>query len=165
MESDYKDPKFINVPNMLKAKVGQGGISPSILKKSQDFIENNPVDFTPYAQEYIKLLNESIKKLKENPDMGKNEEFIRQCSVPMMSLKANGGMFKYPLISMVADVGLNFMSRIDEINEDGAEILKAHCGAVSLIIANNLKGYAGPEGKAITEELRDACIRYFNKYK
>lgn len=164
MAGTPQEPRFIEPPNTLKVKVGHGGIPPELLKKSQDYIESSIADFSPYAQKFLDEINGYIKQLKENKDLRTDRQFINKMAQPIMNLKANGGMFKYPLVSMIADVGLQFIDRAGELNEDGIEILRAHNGSISLILANRLKGYAGPEGNKITEELREACNRYFKKY-
>ena len=164
MDEQQQAPKFIDPPNSLKIKVGHGGISPDLIKKSQDYIESNPIDFAPYAQEFLDQIADHLKRITNDNKLQKDRQFIGKISEPIMGLKANGGMFNYPLISMIADVALQFVDIAGEINEDGIEILKAHNSSISLILASKLKGYAGPEGEKITDELQEACNRYFKKY-
>ena len=160
-----QEPKFIEPPNALKIKVGHGGIPPELLKKSQEFIESNPMRFEPYAEEYLNEIENNITKLGTHPSLKSDPRFLDEFAQPIMGLKANGGMFKYPLVSMIADVALQFLDRIDEVNPDGLEIIRAHNKSISLIINAELTGYAGPEGQKITEELQEACNRYFKKHK
>lgn len=165
MNEVTEDPKFIEPPNTLKVKVGHGGIPPELLKKSQEFIESNPLKFEPYAQEYLDEIQNNVEKLKTHPSLKSNDDFLDEFAQPIMGLKANGGMFKYPLISMIADVALQFLDQVDEMNDDGLDIIKAHNKSISLIIKAELTGYAGPEGQKITDELQEACKRYFKKHK
>lgn len=165
MSEVTEDPKFIEPPNTLKVKVGHGGIPPELLKQSQEFIENNPMRFEPYAQEYLEEIEGQIEKLKTHPSLKSDDDFLNEFAQPIMGLKANGGMFKYPLISMIADVALQFLDRVEEMNDDGLEIIRAHNKSITLILKAELTGYAGPEGQKITEELQEACNRYFKKHK
>ena len=48
--------EFIKPPNILKAKVGSGGLSEDILNKAQLLLENNTVDFQPLAEIYLNSL-------------------------------------------------------------------------------------------------------------
>lgn len=165
MQGQTSEPKFIEPPNTLKVKVGHGGIPPELLKKSQEYIENNPMEFGPFAEEYLEEIENNIQKLDSHPSLKTDKIFLDQFAQPIMGLKANGGMFKYPLISMIADVALQFLDKIAELNSDGLDIIRAHNKSISMIIQANLKGYAGPEGQKITEELSEACNRYFKKYQ
>ncbi|MEM6781881.1 MAG: hypothetical protein AAF569_08465 [Pseudomonadota bacterium] len=165
MSEEYSEPRFIEPQNTLKIKVGHGGIPPAVLKKSQDFIESNATDFVPYADEYLDEIEASMRKIKDHPSLKKDPIFLDQFAQPIMGLKSNGGMFKYPLISMIADVTLQFLDRAGELNEDGMDIIRAHNGSIRLILKAELKGYAGPEGQKITMELSEACNRYFKKHK
>lgn len=158
-------PRFITPPNTLKIKVGHGGIPPERLKLGQREIESTQVDFGPYAEDLIKAVENKIKDLKKNPDLKTDKSFILQFADPIMGLKANGGMFKYPLISMVSDVCLRFIDQAGELNNDGLNIIYAHNKSVQLLLKAELKGYAGPEGNKIVQELEAACDRYFKKHK
>lgn len=164
MTGHPKEPRFLEPTNTLKIKVGHGGISPDLLKKSQEYIEKNPLDFGPYAQTFLKEIEDVLARVKQNPALKSDPAVIETIAKPIMGLKANGGMFKYPLISMIADVGLQFIDKAKELNHDGMEIISAHNRSIALIISTRLRGYAGPEGHKITEELADACNRYFQKY-
>ena len=85
-------------------------------------------------------------------------------SRPVMELKGNGGMFGYRLITEIADIVLNFLENISELNEDVFEILEVHQKTLKIIIANKLAGDGGRVGKELAQELFKACNRYYKKY-
>ena len=155
--------RFINPPNTLKTKVGTGGIDESLLKKSQQFIDNAQVDFMPYAERYLKQLGDCTRLLKKGPDDPKpaQEKMIGA----IMQLKAHGGMFQYQLLSDVADIALQFLESIEGINQDALTVLQAHENTIKVIINSNLKGDGGREGYALVKELDSACQRYFSKHE
>lgn len=162
MQKPYKKPRFVNPPNKLKAKIGSGGIDNSLLDKSQDFIENTNLDFVPYARDYLKTFSETSKQAvnnNENPAEAK-DKIIE----PVMQLKANGGMFRYQLVSDVADIALQFLESIPVINNDAFDVLKAHQKTIEVIINSGLTGDGGREGYALVKELHQACNRYFAKH-
>jgi len=156
-------PRFINPPNKLKEKVGHGGIPSDLLTKGQEYIEKNPVDFEPYAEKFIKRIEKDLEKALElqKKDQQKAIDILSQ---PVMELKANGGMFQYQLISMIADVLLKFLDTVKTIDKDVIAIIKAHNNTLGIIINNKLKGDGGPEGAALTNELHSACQRYHKKH-
>lgn len=161
MNQTVKKPKFINPPNKLKAKVGGGGIAPERLKQAQEYINNNSVDFIPQAKSFLDLVTEfavEAKNSRENFDRNK-------LTNPIMQLKANGGMFRYQLISDVADICLLFVETINEMNDDAYEVIQAHVNTISIIINNQMSGRGGKEGAALLKELEKACKRYLDKYQ
>ena len=161
MSSSKVKPKYTMPPNKLKAKVGGGGIPPDRREKAQEYIENNQFDFLPYAQNFIENVESYIAKAKTAKTEPDRNELIK----PVMHLKANGGMFKYQLISDIADICLTFVEAVDEMNDDAYQVVQAHIAAISVIAQNKMSGKGGQEGKALTKELNSACNRFFSKYK
>ena len=156
--------KFITPPNRLKMKVGGGGIPEERIQRAQEVINNFEMDFRPEARKLAitldKATNDAIQSIKSKKVFNK-EKMIH----PVMQLKANGGMFKYCLLTDVADICLQFMEAVHDFNTEAIEIIKAHENAIQIIIKNDLKGDGGPEGYTLVQELHKACTRYFKKYK
>jgi hypothetical protein len=157
-----KKPVFTQPLYTLKEKVGSGGIPTYILKRCQEYIESNPVDFTPYAQrclEQLKDIHARLEKKQMDPvaALGKISDLA-------MQLKANGSMFHYQLISMVSDVMLRFLDHVENINEDFVTILGMYNRILERIINRKLTGNGGTEGYALTQELHGACLRFYQKY-
>lgn len=160
-----KRPKarFINPPNVLRQKVGTGGIDPKLLDKGQEFLESSNFDFEPYANNFLEQVSKVVGDFKAGKirDAEAIEDLIR----PVMQLKANGGMFQYQLISDIADVALFFLEKLTKLDKDALDILVAHEKTLQVIVKGKLKGSGGREGRALSRELEKACTRYFDKYK
>lgn len=155
--------RFITPPNTLKQKVGSGGISEDRMIKSQQFMDNVDVDFAPYADQFLKQLASNVETVKSGND---NYADVKDALVsPIMQLKANGGLFRYDLVSHLADIALNFLETIDDLNDDAIKVLKAHENTIKIIVNNKLTGHGGKEGDALVKELDGACKRYFSKHK
>lgn len=161
-DSGPKKVRFMTPPNTLKQKVGSGGLDPLVIARSQDIIDSFEIDFMPYAQRYLEQLEAHTTKAIESND--NSPELKGKISVPVMELKANGGMFHYELLSDVANIALRFLDAIDELNKDALEVIKAHETTIKIIIKNDLKGDGGKEGDALINELDKACRRYFSKH-
>ncbi len=158
-----KKPRFIKPLNILKQKVGIGGIDEMLLVKSQEYIEKIEVDYIPYAEQYLRDFSAQIREAKQNGLASNSEKMI----AAIMQLKASGGMFRYHLISEVSEIALRFLEDIDaaKANPDTFEVLAAHENTLRVIVSNKLKGGGGKEGFALIQELDQACKRYFEKYK
>lgn len=161
-KSQKNKTRFIKPPNVLKQKVGMGGIDEKLLEKAQEAINNTEVDFTPYAEQFLKQFSEFASICRTVKNFEKEKEKI---IAPVMQLKANGGMFRYQLLSEVADIALNFLEIIEAVNDDAYDVIKAHEKTLKAIVASRLKGDGGREGYALIKELDQACQRYYNKYK
>ena len=165
MTESYKDTgnrkvRFIKPPNKLKAKVGSGGIEPALLEKAQEYISNNNVDFIPIAKEQLDKIAKAKSDLQQNNNHKTREELVAY----MMQLKASGGMFRYQLVSEIADSCLHFMENIEDFNKDAFSVINAHENTLKIIINNKLMGDGGKEGFALVKELQKANERYFAKY-
>lgn len=162
LEYNQSPPKvrFITPPNHLKNKVGHGGIDKSLIDKAQKAIDECEIDISDMTRELIKEIGTHIENYSAENQNETREKLIE----PIMQLKANGGMFQYHLLSDVANIALQFLEAIDELNTDGLAVIKAHERSLDGIVSNNLKGYGGKEGDALISELDKACRRYFGKH-
>ena len=147
----------------LQAKVGAGPFDRELIKRAQDVIENNNVDFKPDAQATLLEISATLQSIKDSPQKATNE--IAKLTALIMQLKANGSVFGYPLLGNLANIMLIFLEAIDEINTDVIDILNANYQTLNAIIIKDLKGDGGDLGNAMEEELQNACNRYFNRHK
>jgi hypothetical protein len=157
-----KKAKYHYPPNILRKKVGSGGLPVSRIAKAEDFIDNNRTDFEPFARKILADLAKEIAAAREH--MPADKSAIHKISVPIMQMKASGGMFGYALASEIAAVVLDFLESIDELNRDGFHIVDVHQKTLDAIIKHKLSGTGRREGHALATELYDACERYRRKY-
>lgn len=159
----HRGVKYHNPANILRQKVGKGGLDPEILRMAEEFIASNQIDFTPHAEKILAKLAAAIREAKTKDRA--ERDVINTIAGPIMELKANGAMFRYFLVTEIADVMLNFLENITELNDDAFEIIGVHQKTLEAILANVLMGDGGREGRALAQELYDACNRYRKKYE
>lgn len=168
--SIYKQPRrrnaeFINPPNVLKEKVGGGGLSDEILDKAQTLLENNAVDFRPLGDMYLESLSNGITYARRAARNGDDHEaLIATMLYPAMQLKANGGMFHYPLITRIADKLIQFLEVIERPDVEVLEIVQAFYTSIRAVLHGQVRGDAGRYGDELEKALVDACFRYFEKF-
>jgi hypothetical protein len=158
-----KDPTFTNPKNRLKEKVGDGGIPAHFIKQCQDYLESNPVDFSPFARRFLERL-EMIRKDIENNRKDNAEQTLEDIVNIIMQMKSNGSMFHYQLISMTSDVMLRFLENVKKLDEDFLDIFAVYIKVGDIILKKKLTGNGGREGYVLTQELHSACLRYYAKY-
>lgn len=155
------EPKVIKASYVLQSRVGAGPLDEEKVKRSQQIIEKNNIDFVPLGLQFLDELEALLQKA-EGQDM--EATLLReQLTQPVMQLKANASMFKYHLIGDLANIMLSFLESIEEVDQDALEIVRAHHSTLKAIIMKKMTGDGGAHGKAFQNELKQACRRYFTK--
>ena len=162
-QTPKRKAEFIQPPNLIKEKVGSGGLGDDILEKAQALLENNTVDFTPLAEMYLGGLMKGIEASKDSSTADDKEYLISMMLYPAMQLKANGGMFHYPLVTDVADRLIQFLEVIDEPDLESIEIVLAFHTTIRAVVHGKIMGNGGDHGRELLSALNSACIRYFEK--
>lgn len=155
--------EFINPPNLIKAKVGSGGLSEDILEKAQRLLENNTVDFLPLGEMYLATLMKGIDTAKNAHPDDDGEHIISLMLYPAMQLKANGGMFHYQLVTHIADKLIQFLEVITHADIESIEIVMAFHTTIRAVILGRITGDGGRHGAELLSALNEACMRYFEK--
>ena len=161
MNTGNKKARVIKASRMLQAKIGPGPLDMDMIKECQKIIDDNDVDFGPLAKEQLALLNTGVENALKGE--GEHTALIAGIVEPVMQIKANASMFKYDLLGRLANIMLNFLETIENLDKDVLEIVKAHHNTLTLIINSEMKGDGGPAGAQLEKELKDACKRYFAK--
>lgn len=157
--------EFITPPNNLKAKVGSGGLSDDIIEKAQALLENNTVDFLPLGEMYLQNLMKAIEYSKDAHIDEDHEHLITSMLYPAMQLKANGGMFHYPLVTQIADKLIQYLEVIEAADIEALEIVMAFHTTIRAVILGRITGDGGKHGEELIDALDKACLRYFEKIR
>ncbi len=150
--------KMIKPTNTLKKKVGSGGFNETDLIKAQAGIDKNEIDFRPLAQDLLAELDVILKSI-EDKRLPPAEQFSA-IMYPMMQLKSQGGLFKYPLVSHISHKALDFLENISGPDDDVIKIVIAYRNSVNAMIRMQLKEIESPVGSKLVQELDQAFARY-----
>lgn len=161
-QSKKRNVKFIRPPNLLKQKVGTGGISVDKLNKAQELIGQSSDLFIPFATETLAEIRKQIDAFDTRHNDG--EAYIEDFIHPIMDIKANGAMLGYPMASHVSDVCLHFLEVIDTMTHDALQIIDVTHKALSVIVTQDMKGFDKDISTGLRKELNQACDRYFDKH-
>ncbi len=164
-QTPKRNAEFINPPNILKAKVGSGGLNAQIIDRAQKLLENHTIDFTPLAEIYLEQMENGINNAKNIKESSECEDRISEILFPCVQLKSNGAMFHYPLITRIADRFVQFMEVVERLDKETIEIAQAFHTTMKIVVAGQIKNDGGEQGDALVEELNSACMRYFEKHK
>lgn len=156
--------EFIKPPNLLKAKVGGGGLGDDILDKAEKLLVENTYDFLPLGEMYLDSLARGMIEAQENKRDEDQERVIQGILYPGMQLKANGGMFHYPLVTRIADTLIQFLEVIECVDDEVIEIVQGYHTTLRAVIHGRIQGDGGERGRDLYKALLEACDRYFSKH-
>lgn len=159
MES--KQAKVIKANFELQQRVGSGPLDEKKVAECERIIQENNIDFTPMATEFLGKLQQAIQFARApgvDPVQAK-----QKMTQPVMELKANAAIFKYDLVGTLANVMLSFLEAVKTIDNTVIQIVEAHHKTLTIIVLKKMVGDGGQAGKLFEQELKDACKRYFTK--
>lgn len=159
-----KKAKYTTPPNRIKSKAGHGGIPADRIDQANDVLEATDMDFLPYAEKFLESLKTAIALAKDSNNIS-DEEKRENLAKPAMEFKANGKIFRYNLITEVAEILLHFIDTLPELNKDAVKVIEAHYTCIEIILNNDMKGDGHKEGYNLLKELDAACKRYFAKHQ
>ncbi|MDX1922462.1 MAG: hypothetical protein SFW65_04975 [Alphaproteobacteria bacterium] len=148
--------QLIITKNRLKEKVGSGGFKPEALAKAQKSLDENTVDFIPIATPYIEEIKRIIDEYKIHPNPSAFARFLD----PLMQLRAQGTFFKYPSISKLSDVVVDFLDSVEGLDSTIMEIIIAYHASANAVLKARLMDEKAPPCAALITELSAACNRY-----
>ena len=157
-ENNFTPGKLVVPENNLKQKVGNGGFSATTLAKAQDNLDKNDIDFRPMATEYAMSLGGIIKDIRAGTI--KPDEAIDAIMFPVMQLRAQGSLFKYPSITKISHILIDCLETVKATDKEILDIIDAYKKSVQAMIALQLKDDTNPAVKELCTALGDACGRY-----
>lgn len=155
--------RVIKANKILQSKVGIGAIDDDAVRQCQKLMDSSDIDFAPMALALLDDLNAAIEKAKNHRTEGDDAVLIDDMIKIVMQIKGQAGMFGYSLAGLLANIVLNFLETLDELDDHVIEIMEAHSKTLSIILKNGMKGDGGEYGQELRHELEEACRRYFAK--
>jgi hypothetical protein len=166
--SDYFDQtkkrsaEFIKPNQSLKLAIGHGGLDTAILEQAQKVIDDNTIDFMPIATRQLSALQECIKIAKTQKNKHDTNSLIAIIVNPAMQLKANGGMFGYPIVTKISGLLIHFMEVVNDLDDNVFDLLNGFVTSLNAVIIGGIRnGDSG--GDQLFNAINDACQRYLNK--
>ncbi len=163
-QKKLRKAKIVTPLNLLKQKIGSGGLDAATLAKAEQVLEDNTIDFRPIAKELLEELDAAIQNARAFPL--NDEAAVEAMLYPAAQFVALGTMFRFPLVSEISDILINFLETITTPpNEDTLELVNAHRKAIAVVIDNNMTGKNPPQGAELKRTLTEACGRYYKTRK
>lgn len=156
--------EFVSPPNTLKMKVGTGGLDEKILIQAQKLIDDSGIDFIPQGQRYLAALHEALRMAETQRGKIEDETLIIAMLYPGMHMKANGGMFGYPMVTEVASRLIRFLENVKEPDSDVLDIVHGFSNALQAVMLMGKTPSSAERINDLCRALDEACDRYFIKH-
>lgn len=161
---DEKKSKVFKPENKLKEKVGDGGFLEVDVARAQDVLENNDIDFKPLANDLLDQLEGAIQKVKSG-EITSGKIAKDELVYPLLQLKAQGGMFNYPIITQISTDIMMFLEDIQRIDLNLLKILTSFHKSTKILVDLEIQDNSNPVAKQLHQELKAVCERYHQKKK
>lgn len=155
-------PKFIAPNKALQKKVGATPFKKESVTKADQFIDENNIDFSPLAKQFLNDMRAAL----DNAHAGQNDphKLVEALTEPVMQLKANAATFKYPLITQLMNVLLNFLETLDALNNDSMKIAELSYGSVKVMLVKKMQNPYDKQGDMLVKEFAKAIARYRKRH-
>jgi hypothetical protein len=145
--------QVINPPNLLKKKVGSGGLDANALKKAEKVFDGLRGEFEEIAGRDVVKLVEAAKVLVASPnDLKKRQEVYMIAH----ELRGQGGSYGYPLVTRFGDQLCRYLDATDMLDAKSLIIVKAAADAISVVINAKVSGDGGETGRQLVGMLDKA---------
>jgi len=146
-------------PNILKAKVGSGGLDSSAVKRAEQAIEELKEEFAVWIVEDVNRLVEMRKAYESGTDGDALGNLYRASH----DLKGQAATFDFPLISRVA---ASLCKLTDDAGHDvklPMALIDAHVDAIAIIVRDGIKDPSNPTANVLAGELERQVGAFLGK--
>jgi CheY-like chemotaxis protein len=157
---------YFRLPNYLKQKVGgqkssePGEMPTALLEQAEEKLQRSALDFTEWAQTYLKNLVELCDVALKNP--GSRRKHFEEINLLAHELRGQGGTFGYPLITVLGKMLYDATHKGCREDDKGVEIVRAHVDAMRAVLRDKVAGDGGMVGRALLKSLQLAIENHEN---
>lgn len=152
--------QLITPPNLLKAKVGKGGvggIDPELIKNAESVIDTMGVEFAGS----VELETARIMKLAMDyeAEPGKAAKIQKKIVRVAHDLRGQGATYGYSIVSDISESLFRYANGLSSAADMNAGVLRAHADAMRAVVKNGVKGDGGPVGIDLVKSLEALASR------
>ena len=151
-------PEFITPPNTLKSKVrtgGPGAVDMAALDRAEQVIVGLTDNYLEWVQEDLEKIDRAYEALKKaSGDRTSEVDAVFQAS---HDIKSQGGSFGYDMMTAIGYELCRLIEKAGSIGPGEMEAINLHINAMKLVIAEDIKGEGGEQGKQMLSGLQQVC--------
>ena len=149
-------------PNVLKAKVGNGGIDAKVLKRAEQVIEEMKEEFEDWIVKDV----ENLSRARQAFEAQRTHATLNTLYRAAHDLRGQAATFDFPLVARVAHSLSNLTDGTGENNGAGLPmvLIDAHVDAIKLIVRDKIKDPSDRMGTVLASELEAKTNSYLEKH-
>jgi chemotaxis protein histidine kinase CheA len=147
-------------PNILKAKVGSGGIAASALQRAEQVIEELKEEF----EEWIEKDVEQLVRTHEAFEARRTEANLARFYRAAHDLRGQAATFDFPLVARIANSLANLTEEAGSGSSLPTVLVEAHVDAIKVIIRDKIKDPTDATGIELARELEGKTAAYLKKH-
>lgn len=144
--------EIIHPPNLLKLKVGSGGVDPQSIARAEAAVAELANSYLDWALEDLASLQKHLAAARAEPEeAGRHVQALFQTAHDM---KGQGATFDYPLVTQIAKYLCHYVEgRLDRDSQPDLAVIAAHVDALAVILRQRMSGDGGAVGQKLSKEL------------
>lgn len=150
--------EVIQVPNMLKLKVGgRGGIDMAAIAKAEAALKSLSGNFSQWLNDEIVKLEAARQEVRAS---GLNALTVEALYLRAHDLKGLGATYEFPLITRLAGSLCKLIDEPDSRLSAPMFLVDAHIDAIKACVRDDIKTDTHPVGKILAVELEGRVTDY-----
>lgn len=146
--------EIIELPNLLKEKVGSGGFDPIAMRRAEVAVDELAVDYEARLQAEVADFDEAYRAMRRTGAFDMARLFA--CA---HALRGEAGTYGYPLVSAIGNTLARYLDGRDGLDATGCEIVESHLNALRAVAFRKVKGDGGEIGAQLVEGLAAMVTR------
>lgn len=155
-----KEGQFINPPNYLKMKVGEGGFDKQAIKEAEAAVQAlGQKMYSQWAETDLDRIRTAYDQLRTTDvnDIDGVRAMLRIC----WDMKGLGGTFGYPLVTEITHFLSNYLEYC--LETEGAKVSTAvvtpHIDALYVVLSQKIAGDGGAIGQELVRGLEKVVLK------
>lgn len=150
--------EIIHPPNLLKMKVGSGGVDPDMIAKAEAAVAELAEGYLDWALKDLADLQARLAAARSDAD--NRRKCVDALFQTAHDMKGQGATFGYPLVTQVAKHLCHYVEgQLDRNKLPDLTIVAAHVDALAAILRGKVAGEGGAIGTALVHELEELVRR------
>lgn len=152
-DDDKPEARVIHAPNLLRAKVGSGGVDSGSLRAANDAIKNLTGEYLQRVDDDLDRMEALAKSLADATDETARAECVEAIYAIVHEMRGEAGTFGYPLASKIGNMLCRHIDSLAGPHLADSRIVRHHCDALRAIVKHDITNDGGDIGQALVKDL------------
>lgn len=150
--------EIIHPPNLLKMKVGSGGVDPGRIARAEAAVAELAQSYLDWALKDLATLQSQLEKARAEP--ANRRQRLKELFQTAHDMKGQGSTFGYPLVTQVAKHLCHYIEgHLGRDSMPDLAVIGAHVDALTVVLRQRISGDGGAEGRLLVSELETLVER------